>query len=399
MVRRIITYACLLALCCTVLALPSSSRAGSKFGLNLLGERLDAGDARSIALGGDLQIVSDSLGVLQRNPAALMFCNRVTIGTMQYLSTNRGKSNLFTETEVSVKYPTLMFAVPLSSRIVFGFGYRGKYDPGAAMAIEVEEEGVPTYKQIFTKSGGLYSVPLTIAVSPASFLFAGAYLSLERGSIEDRWDIHFKDDGYNPSVGVKKYEFSAYGYGGGIILNPRGSVMLGVNYESGITYDTDISEKYTQAILDTTYSKDIELPQEIDIAVAWRVGSGWNLYGSAGWRDFTEFKGYDVDADRLYRQERYAVGAEYGAENTFPLRFSLAYERLPYDFPASKRIATYTAGLGSGLILKGGKGKMDVTLLFGKTGSIDENGLEDSFFKIVIGISGSETWKQHGIAR
>lgn len=387
----------LVVLC--ILAAASLSQAASKFGLNLLGERLEAGDARSIALGNDLQLLADSLGVLQRNPAALMFCNKVTVGAMQFVSMDRNKSVVYSQTDVSVKYPVVMFAVPLSKRLVFGFGYRGKYDPSASLAIEIEEEGIPTHRQIFTKSGALYSIPLTIAVSLTDYLYAGAFLSLERGSIEEKWEIHFKDDGFNPSLGIQKHEFSAYGYGGGIVLFPRGPFMLGVNYEGAITYDADISERYTQTALDTAYTRDVKLPEEIDVAFAWRVSRDWNLYGSAGWRDFTSFEGFTIDPGRLYRQERYALGAEYGERNTFPLRFSIAYERLPYDFPASKRIDTYTAGIGSGLILKGGKGKMDVALLFGTAGSLDENGLEDRFLRIVVGISGSETWKQRGIAR
>ena len=47
------------------------ARAESIFAQNLLGERIDAVDARVAALGGFVQIVDDSMGVLQYNPAML----------------------------------------------------------------------------------------------------------------------------------------------------------------------------------------------------------------------------------------------------------------------------------------------------------------------------------------
>jgi hypothetical protein len=356
--------------------------AGSKFGLNLLGQRLDAGDVRSLALGGDLQLVPDSLAVLQRNPALLSFCHTD-----------------YSEKDLSVKFPTFMLSVPFSKRVVFALGYRGRYDAGSVMAIKVEGEGIPTYKHFFTRSGGLYSIPLTIAVSLSKHIAVGAYYSLERGAIDDKWEIRFKESTYTPSVGLRKTEFSGSGYGGGVVFFPNGPLVIGVNYDGEIAYDTDVSEKFTQTSLDTLYRGSATLPFEIGVSIYWHMSSSWSVLGSAGWRDFKRFEGLEFSSDRLRTQERYALGFEYGKGKSFPLRFSLAWEQLPYDFPSLERIQSYTAAIGTGLILKDDKGKIDFALQFGKTGSVDKNTLEDRYFRLVIGLSGSETWKRHRIRR
>jgi hypothetical protein len=383
-----------------LLAVLSGGASGnSKFDLAFLGERLDACDGRALALGGDLQFIPDSLGVLQKNPAVLMFCNKVTIGAAQLASMNRGASSDYSETNVTVTYPALMLAVPLSEHIVCGIGYRGRYNPDASMAIQVEEEGFPIHRQVFSRTGGLFSIPFTVAMSPSRRVIAGAYLSMERGSIEDRWEIRFKDTAYIPSFGYKKVEFSGTGFGFGVVLFPTGPVMLGANYESAISYDTDVYERYTQTALDSAYAGTVEMPSELGVSLTWRVSSAWNLCGGAAWRDFGSFEGLDFPSERLHRQERYAVGAEFGERRKLPLRFSFAYERMPYDFPESKRINKITAGIGTGLLLNRGKGKIDITVQVGQTGAIDTNGLQDKFYRLFIGVGGGETWKRRGVAR
>jgi hypothetical protein len=77
--------ATLLVLCAVLvgaggLTAPGAPRAESVFALNLLGERFNVGDARTAALGGFVQLMDDSLGVLQYNPATIAWAKRVTFG-------------------------------------------------------------------------------------------------------------------------------------------------------------------------------------------------------------------------------------------------------------------------------------------------------------------------------
>jgi hypothetical protein len=371
--------------------------AGSKFGMNFLGDRMEAGDIRAIALGGDFQVVRDSLGVLQRNPALLSFLDRVTLGAAQLVASDRGKSGGVSETDVSVKYPTFVLGVPLHEGLVISIGYRGRFDPDASFALEGVSLSGHAYTREFTKSGGLYSIPLTVAFAPTRFIALGFTYSLDRGSIEDRWVTTFDEAGFAPGVGFRRVEFSGSRVGGGVVLLPRGPVTLSFDYEAGFDCDLDIMERYTVGSIDTSYGGRAGFPASFSGALNWRVTSSWSLLLGAAASDFSLFEGLSFPVQRLHREERYALGVEYGAGKRLPLRFSLSYGRLPYDFPAGEKIETFSAGLGSGLILGDGKGKIDFALRVGRTGSSDKNGLVNNFIRFYVGVSGSEAWKRHRV--
>ncbi len=376
-------------------SVPEAPSAGSKFGLNFLGDRLDAGDVRSIALGSDLQLIPDSLAVLQANPAAMTFIRRVTVGAVQFVSSNRSKSEGLNEQAVSVKYPAFKLAVPLDDRVTFGIGYIGRYDPGSSFSIEEMGPSGDIYKNLFTRSGGLYSIPFTLALSLSEHLSVGMFYSLERGSIEDKWTILFKDPGFVPGLGLRRTEFSGSGYGGGAVVFPKGPVMVGAVYESGIDYDTEVFELFSLSKMDSSYASRVKIPYRVSFSVTWRLSSTWMILGSAALRDFKDFEGLDFPPERLRREERYALGVEFNRGTHMPLRFSAAFETLPYEYPAGEKINTSSASLGTSLHLRGGKGKIDIALQAGRTGSLGRNGLEDRFLRFYFSLAGGEVWKRH----
>jgi long-subunit fatty acid transport protein len=375
--------------------------ATSIFSMNLLGERIESGDARAIALGGSFQMVLDSLGVLQQNPAMLTYCRKVTVGAGQLFAMDKGRSETSTERDVSVSYPVFMGAFPITKYLTLGIGYRGKNDPDGTFTLSGTTNSGTDYRRIFSKSGGLYSVPLTLAVTFSRYAALGMSYTLEKGSIEDRWDVTFEDITFMPGAGLKREELNGSGYGVGVLMFPGGPLMVGATYESEVEYDVNIKERFTEPALDTNYVQSAKVPPRLSVALTWRITPSWHALASYVTADFTKFEGLDFPSDRLYREESIAIGAEYTKGiplkgKRFPLRFSFNYQRLPYDFPAGERIRKIMFGFGTGLNLGSGKAKMDIALRVGKVGSLSNNTMEDRLVRLYVSVTGSEVWKRKG---
>ncbi len=384
--------------------MPVPSSATSIFNLNLIGERLEAGDTRMIALGGATQMIPDSLGVLQPNPAFMSFFRRVTVSATQYVAIDKARSVDIIEKDVSVTFPVFMVAFPLTHRVTFGIGYRGKYDPDGSLTIPGETETGQTYKRIFTKRGGLYSIPFTLGVRLNRHLSVGGSFSIENGSVEDRWDTDFDDRLIITVTGIKREELSGTGYSAGVMLFPDGPVMLGASYESAVEYDADVTERFSQPALDTSYVETVKLPARFSVAAAWRPTESWYILARFAASDFKKFEGLNFTQNRLYQEECFALGAEYTRGlplkgRRYPLRFSVNYQRLPYDFPAGQRIRKIMFGFGTGLNLSGGTAKLDIAIQAGKVGSLTKNTVDDRLVRIYVGITGSEIWKRKGQGR
>jgi len=52
--------------------------------------------------------------------------------------------------------------------------------------------------------------------------------------------------------------------------------------------------------------------------------------------------------------------------------------------------------LGTGVVLRGGKGKFDIGIQAGRAGSLGTNGIEDRLVRVYLGIAGGEEWKKKG---
>jgi len=134
-------------------------------------------------------------------------------------------------------------------------------------------------------------------------------------------------------------------------------------------------------------------PDRWTASVTWRIVRGLTVYGGASMSDFTKFEGLDFPSDRLAHERVASVGLEYRIHGTrFPIRASARFEKLPYTMPDGEEISRVAFALGSGLLFRTGKGKLDATLQFGQVGSVDTNTYEDKQVRFYISITGSEAW-------
>jgi len=391
-------FAALAVAVVAVLSLVRDARADSIFSLNLIGERLVAGDVRATALGGSTQLLDDSLAVLQFNPAMLTYHTRVTFGAAQYVSSDLTRSGSQSEQEVSSKFTNFMFAFPVLGRFTMGLGFRGRYDTDGSFSVRRTSSAGDPYRDEFVRSGGLNSFPLAVGARLTRFVKLGAFYTVETGSIEDRWNIIFDSPAQKPAYSIQKRTVSGNGWGVGAVLEPVPSLLLGVTYEGQLDYDVSVSERYTNSAANGTSDESMTVPARWVGAARWR-GGNFAVYAGGSVSDFTKFEGLDFPKDRLYREETANLGLEYLRgfplfHRRFPLRLSFSYERLPYDYPEGERVQRMVGGLGTGLNFRNGRGKIDIAIQTGKIGSRTRNGLETRILRLYVGVSGSELWKR-----
>lgn len=375
-----------------------TARAESVFGLNLLGERMDNGDVRAVALGGPVHILDDSLGVLQQNPAMLGGLNRVTFGASQLFESDANSSDAGDERNVASKFTSFAFAFPLMDWFTVGLSYRGQYDPdGQFTRFQTSSTG-EGYREEFIRSGGLNSYRLAVGRDVSRFVRAGAYFSYETGSLEKRWNTIFDDPAQAPAFSIQDRTLTGNGWGAGLVVRPLAGVMVGAVYEAEIDYDVEVDELYTNSAASGSYDEDMVLPARWTVSAHWQ-GEDFAVYAGGSIRDFEKFEGLGFPPDRLRREETASLGVEYlrGAPlfgRRFPLRLSITWERLPYTMPEGEAIQRLVAGIGTGLQLSDGRGKLDFALQAGQIGSRDTNGLQTTVLRFFVGVSGAEIWKR-----
>jgi tetratricopeptide (TPR) repeat protein len=343
-----------------IIVQPSALRSESKYNLVFLGQRIDTGDIRSISLGGGMQLLDDTLSVLQLNPATIAAVRKVTFGAAQYFTSDRGQSEELTEQDASFKFSSFTFAFPLTNRVTLAVGYRGRYDADGHILTQKQTDIGEEYGEFFNRTGGLTSFPVTGAFRVANALQVGAYYSIEKGSYENRWDIIFADKTKNPAKSLVDRQLNGWGYGAGMVLRPARSFMLGVTYESEIDYDTDVRERHTNPSSNRTYAETTTLPARWTFSAVWRPLRDYAAHGAYSSSDFRDFEGLVFPAERLYQAEVATFGLEYTKGirirgMSFPIRTSVLYERLPYDFPAGERITKLVFGFGTGLHWRSGR--------------------------------------------
>jgi len=374
---------------------PQRAEAASVYSMVLVGERVESGDVRAIALGGSAQLISDSLGVLYSNPALLSRTRAVTLGITQVLAMDEGRSDDYTERDNSFLFPTLKVSFPIMGRFVLSTGYMSRYDPDGSFTLDGVTESGDEYTTRFTKSGGLFSVPLIIAADVTRFVSVGASFSFEAGNVEERWEREFEDPDFVPGAGFQREDLKGTSFGGGLVLRPFEKVMIGGSYQSEIDYETEVSRIFTNASLNTSSTSTAKLPARVSAAATVGLGS-WLFLGSYAWSDFAEFEGFGFPTDRLGMETSYAFGVEYGGvsigNKKLPIRVSFNYQELPFDHPRDSSIEKFLVGIGSGLIVRNGSAKFDFAIQAGKVGALNTNGLEDRLIRVYVGLVGAERW-------
>jgi hypothetical protein len=375
--------------------------AQSIFGLNFLGEHQFSGSARYRALGLSAYAVIDTTGAISANPAAMADLTRLTFSLVEVVSVANVRSGNAAAYEGRYQLPSVMIGVPVRKGLVLGVGYRTEFMGKGDFFFELPVDSTATAYETFRHRSGLFSVPLSVAWRPVSWArVAGAY-QLERGSIKDDYRVE-----YYASVNSRRMRsFSGSSWSGSVLVDVNPRLSLGLGWKSGVAYEGEETFRYSRADLDTTVEWRFKIPSSWEAGAAYGITDRWWLSAHFWRRSAPEPRGFEQLAGSIGEERLMALGVEKrsvpagGFFARIPLRLGFYENRWHLEYPPGRPVNSRFITFGTGFSLPGGPGAMDLSFEIGQIGSIGSNGVDERVFRMVFGLSASETWTRRRTER
>jgi hypothetical protein len=205
--------------------------------------------------------------------------------------------------------------------------------------------------------------------------------------------------GFNFGIG---YSFSMDSLGGrgdnrfsaGAVYNFSSKLKAKLNRQIiRTTLTEDTVERYPLSVI----NGKIHLPASFTIGVSYAKGAKWMIGTEFFYQDWSSFKSVNEDDEGLGKAWRVSLGGEYTVDpNTvdnylkrITFRAGLNLERYPF-LANNKQVDDF--GINFGMSLPAGRSSVDLAFKFGKRGNMDENILEESYFKIFFGLTFNDQW-------
>jgi len=255
--------------------------------------------------------------------------------------------------------------------------------------------GTPT-TTCTSAAAGLFAVPITIAYDAGDYAKIGAFYSLERGTIESRWLIDF-EEGNADALSIEERRLTGHGLGAGLVSRPVSKLSIGLTWESKIDYDVEVHRdphrlQRERRVHGRGHAARAHLTPVGLLPHRARLRGLRRRFGVR----LPRLRGTRVPAGTAWRAKRSPPWAwSTGSSGPrIPVRASFRYEQLPYTLPDGEEIKRLAFTIGTGFVLRGGRGKIDTALQFGSTGSVDTNQFADRSVRVYVSITGSEEWKR-----
>ena len=381
------------------------ARSQSVFGMNFIGEHRFGGNARTAALGYSGIALTDTSSAISMNPASLSDLSRVTFSLFELLSFSRIEYTDIQSNQTRFQLPSVALAVPLRDGLVFSLGYRTRFEGKTDFSIQREIEDIPVPNEEYELNSSLFSVPFTLAWRPVDWLRVSGEFQLERGSIKDQVSVYFDEPLYNPVSSSRTRSFSSGSWAVSMLMRVHPRLWVGGSYDEGIDYTVNEIVEYSLESLSESSTWDFSLPAAFSAGIAAGITDRWWLTGSYWARQAPEPDGFPQFEGALGDENLFAVGVERrsgvegGVISRIPLRLGFYRNRWHMEFPEGEPVVSSFFTVGSGFSLPGGPGDLDLTLEFGKIGSIENNKIDEKVFRLGISVNFSETWSRRKIVR
>lgn len=375
--------------------------ADSQFASNGVGVGLSPTHVRGWTMGGLGVALDDTLRLSLANPAAPGGFREVSLNILYLADRRAAKDDTGEEFFTSSGFPLFEFLIPFGSRFAAGFGYvldqdmgtartRIPFDPG-------EEAGVP-HVRFFERRGALFRVPGVLAFRFFRDLRFGVRLDNYFFNVEEDYDLVFDDR----SVYTTRERLLLSGAGTGGTVGLMVPLLPGLH--AGVVYTTEATlkgDRKREGASGSVSSDDVE------VGVPARAGAGisyrhdrWSLGAeirTAAWGDVSDtlaaLGGYaDVTS--------WSVGVERMPERgdpwflALPLRAGYRVEPLPLLTEEGGEIDRWSLSFGSGFPIGVRRSFCDFGVEYGRIGSKGDLGLEEEYYRILIGFTGQEPWRK-----
>jgi hypothetical protein len=300
-----------------------------------------------------------------------------------------------------VMFPMAQIVVPAWGGSVVGLGYYQFVDFDTDLEATVEFEGDSLPVELESK-GGVSVLAPAFAYSIDAATQVGVSLDFYLGSrdivrVVDLQDISPGSLAASDSV---SRDFRGAGLTVGVERAIGSRLRLSAAYRHRPTIESEITQAPAEDLEGT--SSDFDLPGEWSVGASWQAARG--LVAAAAFRhaSWSSFRPEGVENVGFGDALEIGGGIEYAAVQPrayllgpqSPLRLGYRWRQFPLEIEG-EAVTEWTASLGYGRTLgTTGRSGVDVVLEYGRRGSVETHGLEESFLRFGVGFRTFEQWRR-----
>lgn len=300
-----------------------------------------------------------------------------------------------------VMFPMAQIVIPAWEGSVFGVGYFQFVDFDTDLEATVEFEG-DTLPVVLESTGGVSVLSPAAAYSLGAATQVGVSADFYLGSREIVRVVDLEDlsPGALAASDSLSRDFGGIGFTVGLehAIGPR--VRLSAAYRHRPTIESEITQAADDAL--EGVRSEFDLPGEVILGAAWQPSPG--LVATASYRrsSWSSFDPEGVENVGFGNAVEVGGGVEYASavERAIvlgpqaPLRLGYRWRRLPLEIE-DEPVTEWVASLGYGRTLGGaGRSGVDLVVEYGRRGSLDDHGLEESFLRLGVGFRTFEQWRR-----
>lgn len=383
-----------------------------------IGDHRDNGTVDNQMMGG-ISMYGDSIHINLTNPAAYSKL-RLTAYTAG-LSHKEYRLKDWTEeqnvSKTNLDYLSIGF--PIAKNAGFGFGIMPYSSVGYNLnAISVNGQGSEV-TNVYTGSGGLNRLYASIGFEPIKYLSLGVTANFNFGTLEyERVQsvegVQFgtldnresKVNGYDFKYALNytpiiKDKYTLYT---SVLVDTQGNLVSKNNQRLGsFSLDTGANVEVVDVNLDASNLRNTELkiPTRTTVGLGFGENKKWFLGGEYSFQKMSDFDNTFLGLENVTYNDAstYAFGG-YWIPDYRPL--SSYFKRvtyragLRYDVSGltvnNKEINNFGITFGLGLPLGGDFSNLNLGFELGRRGTTDANLIEESYFKVNIGLSLNDRW-------
>ncbi len=351
-----------------------------------------------------------------QNPALLVF-NYVTSVQAGLIIESRTVSdgvNSVKNTNGNLNYLTMAFPVkpgkwttsiglmPYSS-VNYKLSSLQQVNGGSSSTVLSQESGTGGINQFYWSNGVRLHKNISVGVK-ASYLFSSIV-------IENFNQLNQKI--FYPSIYERNY-VKDFAFSGGFSYHKDSLFKKNYRLNVGVVYDIQSTlatrntvrierRSVTGIIVDSTTTinnvpSTIVLPQSYGAGISFGRVNHWVAGADVTFLDYNQFRGFNGNTPPTTTGIRSAVGFEITPDPTsignylkrMTYRTGVSYDRYPY-LVNGKEVKDF--GINFGISLPVGRlSTIDLSLKVGKRGNINENRIDENYFKLYFGMTFNDQW-------
>lgn len=384
-----------------------------------LGDSYKKGNIRALSMGGTDMALRSNMYINMVNPAGLSGIDSLSfVGSVGVAMNNTSyRTSDLTSTFSSANINHLSIAFPITKRWKTSISLLPYSAIGYQVFDYTQVENGGNVQYEYNGNGGMDAISWSNAFSITDRWAVGLNASYYFGKVEHDRSVYFPDSAYIFSSMVReKVVISGFFFEAGVQyfhpLDEKNTLGFAATYSNETTLRgaTDYfaitflgNDVYNNSTVDTIRkwnkeTDDIKLPFSVGGGISWVKKDKLTLAADFRFENMKDFKYLD---NRLNLSNRIAtsIGAEFIPEsNTLSAywkmihyRIGFRYENLGIKF-ADNELREYAISAGFGLPLRKSKTFVNLGFELGQNGTIQNDLIQERFFRVMLGISIKETW-------